>query len=172
MKKMIITIIILAIIFIGMVINRQIEQANEIKIEEIQLVENYMEKIYGWSEITNQALPEFDNLNEANTKWLWGIVRKNIEEEEITYETINEKVKELINSIINIFILVSFYIMIAGFGAYLEQEINLNSFIGSSILAVMCCILLKTNINGIVKINEILIPILIIVVLIIRNSKF
>ena len=84
----------------------------------------------------------------------------------------NEKVKELINSIINIFILVSFYIMIAGFGAYLEQEINLNSFIGSSILAVMCCILLKTNINGIVKINEILIPILIIVVLIIRNSKF
>lgn len=84
----------------------------------------------------------------------------------------NEKVKELINSIINIFILVSFYIMIAGFGAYLEQEINLNSFIGSSILAVMCCILFKTNINGIVKINEILIPILIIVVLIIRNSKF
>ena len=45
MKKMIITIIILAIIFIGMVINRQIEQANEIKIEEIQLVENYMEKM-------------------------------------------------------------------------------------------------------------------------------
>ena len=95
MKKMIITIIILAIIFIGMVINRQIEQANEIKIEEIQLVENYMEKIYGWSEITNQALPEFDNLNEANTKWLWGIVRKNIEEEEITYETINENGEEL-----------------------------------------------------------------------------
>ena len=84
----------------------------------------------------------------------------------------NEIVKELINSIINIFILVSFYIMIAGFGAYLEQEINLNSFIGSAILAVMCCILLKTNINGIVKINEILIPILIIVVLTIRNSKF
>mgnify|MGYP000049212428 FL=1 len=84
----------------------------------------------------------------------------------------NEKVKELINSIINIFILVSFYIMIAGFGAYLEQEINLNSFIGSAILAVICCILLKTNINGIVKINEILIPILIIVVLTIRNSKF
>ena len=102
MKKMIITIIILAIIFIGMVINRQIEQANEIKIEEIQLVENYMEKIYGWSEITNQALPEFDNLNEANTKWLWGIVRKNIEEEEITYETINEKVKELYGEELNI----------------------------------------------------------------------
>ena len=32
-----------------------------------------------------------------------------------------EKLKELINSIINIFILISFYVMIAGFGAYLEQ---------------------------------------------------
>ena len=84
----------------------------------------------------------------------------------------NEKIKELINSVINIFILVSFYIMIAGFGAYLEQEINLNSFIGSSILAILCVILFRTNINGIVKINEILIPILIIVVLVIRNSKY
>lgn len=41
-------------------------------------------------------------MNEANTKWLWGIVRKNIEEEEITYETINEKVKELYGEELNI----------------------------------------------------------------------
>lgn len=83
----------------------------------------------------------------------------------------NEKIKELINSIINIFILVSFYVMIAGFGAYLEQEVNLNNFIGSGILAILCIILFRTNINGIVKINEILIPILILVVLVIRNRK-
>ena len=62
--------------------------------------------------------------------------------------------------------------MIAGFGAYLEQEIKLNSFIGSTVLAILCFILFKTNINGIVKINEILIPILIIVVFVIRNSKY
>lgn len=84
----------------------------------------------------------------------------------------NERLKEFSNAIINIFILVSFYIMIAGFGAYLEQEINLNSILGSSILAILCFILFKTNINGIVKINEILIPILIVVVFCIRNSKF
>ncbi len=84
----------------------------------------------------------------------------------------NNKLKELTNSIINIFILVSFYVMIAGFGAYLEQEIKLNSFIGSAVLAILCFILFKTNINGIVKINEILIPILIIVVFVIRNSKY
>ena len=82
----------------------------------------------------------------------------------------NDKIKEFENAIINIFILVSFYIMIAGFGAYLKQEINLNSILGSSILAILCFILFKTNINGIVKMNEILIPILIAVVLGIRNK--
>ena len=82
----------------------------------------------------------------------------------------NDKIKEFANAIINIFILVSFYIMIAGFGAYLKQEINLNSILGSSILAILCFILFKTNINGILKINEILIPILIVVVLGIRDK--
>ena len=83
----------------------------------------------------------------------------------------NERLKEFSNAIINIFILVSFYIMIAGFGAYLEQEINLNRILGSSILAILCFNLFKTNINGIVKINEILIPILIVVVLGIRDKQ-
>jgi uncharacterized membrane protein YkvI len=83
----------------------------------------------------------------------------------------NKKIKEITNIIINIFILVSFYIMIAGFGAYLNQEFNLNRIIGSGILAILCLILFRTNIKGIVKINEILIPILIIIVILIRNSK-
>lgn len=83
----------------------------------------------------------------------------------------NEKINNITNSIINIFILVSFYVMIAGFGAYLQQELNLNSIIGSSILAILCLILFKTNVNGLVKVNEILIPILIIIVILIRNCK-
>ena len=84
----------------------------------------------------------------------------------------NKKVNNITNVIINIFILISFYIMIAGFGAYLQQEVDLNSIIGSSILAILCLILFKTNIKGLVKINEILIPILIIIVILIRNSKY
>ena len=83
----------------------------------------------------------------------------------------NEKINNITNSIINIFILVSFYVMIAGFGAYLQQELNLNSIIGSSILAILCLILFKTNVKGLVKVNEILIPILIIIVILIRNCK-
>ncbi len=83
----------------------------------------------------------------------------------------NEKINNITNSIINIFILVSFYVMIAGFGAYLQQELNLNSIIGSSILAILCLVLFKTNVNGLVKVNELLIPILIIIVILIRNCK-
>lgn len=84
----------------------------------------------------------------------------------------NEKVKNIINAIINAFVLVSFYIMISGFGAYMQQELSLNSIIGSSILAILCFILFKSNVNGLVKVNEVLIPILIIIVILIRNFKY
>lgn len=84
----------------------------------------------------------------------------------------NEKVKEITNIVINIFILASFYIMIAGFGAYLEQEFNLNSLIGSGILAILCIIIFKTNVKGFVKVNEILIPILIFIIFFMRNFKY
>ena len=90
----------------------------------------------------------------------------------LNYYIKNRKIKEVFNIIINIFILISFYVMIAGFGAYLQQEFNLNNIIGSIILAILCFILFKTNVNGLVKVNEILIPILIIVVILIRNCKY
>ena len=44
-----------------------------------------------------------------------------------------EKVLEIINIIINIFILITFYIMIAGFGGYLAETIKIPQIIGSSI---------------------------------------
>lgn len=84
----------------------------------------------------------------------------------------NKKIKLLINSIINIFILVTFYIMIAGFGAYLQQEYKIDITLGSAILSLLCFIILKSNVKGFVKSNEILIPILLIVITVIRNIKY
>ena len=84
----------------------------------------------------------------------------------------NNKIKLLINSIINIFILVTFYIMIAGFGAYLQQEYKIDITLGSAILSLLCFIILKSNVKGFVKSNEILIPILLIVITVIRNIKY
>lgn len=83
----------------------------------------------------------------------------------------SKRLKEIINTVVNIFILASFCIMIAGFGAYLEQKFKLNSIIGSGILAILCLLIFKTNIKGFVKANEILIPILIFIVILIRNYK-
>ena len=73
----------------------------------------------------------------------------------------NEKLKPIINMIINIFMLITFFIMIAGFGAYFEQELGINSLIGSTILAMACFIVFMTSVKGFVKVNELLVPILI-----------
>lgn len=70
-------------------------------------------------------------------------------------------IKYIINLIINTFILVTFFIMIAGFGAYFEQEFGINSLIGSTFLAIATFIIFMTSVKGVVKANEILVPILI-----------
>ena len=79
----------------------------------------------------------------------------------------NEKLTQLINIVVNAFMLVTFFIMIAGFGTYFTQQFGLNQLIGSSILALITYIILNTNVKGVVKASEIIVPILIILVIII-----
>ena len=78
-----------------------------------------------------------------------------------------ENVLEIINIIINIFILITFYIMIAGFGGYLAETIKIPQIIGSSILAIMCVIIMSKETKGIVKVSEIIVPILIVFIVVI-----
>ncbi len=75
----------------------------------------------------------------------------------------------IINTVVNVFLLITFYIMIAGFGAYFSQELNISNYIGSAILSIMCFASLMKNTNGVIKINTFLIPILIIFVIIIGS---
>lgn len=84
----------------------------------------------------------------------------------------NKKIKDISNIVVNIFIIASFYIMIAGFGAYLEQEVNINSILGSAILAGLCLIIFKTSVKGFINVNTVLIPVLITIITIIRYIKF
>ena len=79
----------------------------------------------------------------------------------------NEKVTNGINIIINILLLVTFYIMIAGFGAYFEQEIGVSKIIGSCVLAVMSGIVFFTSVKGVLKVSEFIVPVLIIFIVII-----
>ncbi len=73
--------------------------------------------------------------------------------------------KDIINNIISLFILITFFIMIAGFGAYFEEQLKINHLIGSSILAVICFFVFQKNVKGVVKVNEIIIPFLIIFII-------
>ena len=77
----------------------------------------------------------------------------------------NEKIIKIINIILNILLLASFYIMIAGFGAYFEQEIEINKIIGSLILVILCFLVFLTNVNGVLRVSEYIVPILIVSVI-------
>ncbi len=79
----------------------------------------------------------------------------------------NSKVTKITNIIINIALLETFYIMISGFGAYMEQEFEINKMISAFILAFICFIVFMTNIKGVTKINTIIVPLLIICIIII-----
>lgn len=88
-----------------------------------------------------------------------------------TYQELLEKIKIpvkirlILNAIINIFLLISFYIMVAGFSAYFYQEFNIPKIITSIIIVILCYITFMRNIEGIAKVNAIIIPILILIVL-------
>ncbi len=73
----------------------------------------------------------------------------------------DEKKLDIFNTIINIFILITFYIMIAGFGAYFEQQFHINSLVGSIMLAIICFMVFLKNVSGLIKVNQLLVPILI-----------
>lgn len=96
MRKMIVIIVILAIIFVGMIAYKKVVIKNSnIGIQEIEKIENYLNQIYMWKEVTKEALPCFEEINQADETWVWEAVKKNLEEYEITYEKIQEKGKEL-----------------------------------------------------------------------------
>ena len=75
------------------------------------------------------------------------------------------KGKKILYSFVNIFLLVSFYIMIAGFSAYFKQEFNVSPYISSTVICILIYLILTQKTNGIVKLNTILVPILIMIML-------
>lgn len=95
MKKLVAIICILLVIFIGMYINKSKSTQNRITASEVSKIEEYISKIYMWKEVTEEALPKFDNINDAPDLWTWEVVKKNLEDYELSYEEIVQKAKEL-----------------------------------------------------------------------------
>ena len=81
------------------------------------------------------------------------------------------KVKNILNIIINIFLLISFYIMIAGVTAYFKQEFDVPSIITAFIITGICYITFMKNIEGITKVSMKIVPILIIIIIIMSSFK-
>ena len=77
----------------------------------------------------------------------------------------NKHINKIINLIVNAFLLITFYIMIAGFGAYFLQELKIPMILGATLGAFVCYMIFNKNINGIVKVNEILVPVIIILII-------
>ena len=95
MKKLVAIICILLFIFVGMYVNRSKSNQNLITATEVEKVEEYISKIYMWKEITGDALPKFDNINDAPDVWTWEVVKKNLENYDLTKDEIQNKATEL-----------------------------------------------------------------------------
>lgn len=96
MKRLIAIILVLIIIFIGVCIYKGNSNKNKaVTAEEVDSIQNYISKIYMWKEVTGDALPKFDNINNAPDKWIWEVVKKNLGNSELTYDEITKKATEL-----------------------------------------------------------------------------
>lgn len=97
MRKMLIIIGILSVIFFGMIAYRKLAVKNSTTINagEVAQIQTYIEKIYLWKEVTDEALPTFNDINQASDKWIWEVVKNNLDDYDISLEEANQKVKEL-----------------------------------------------------------------------------
>lgn len=95
MKKLVAIICVLLVIFIGMYINKNKSTQKNVTADEVENIETYISQIYMWQEITEKALPEFDNINNAPDLWVWEVVKKNLEDYELSYDDIQQKAIEL-----------------------------------------------------------------------------
>lgn len=97
MRKILVIIVILLFIFVGMICYKKVAVAksSDIKANEVIQVEEAISKVYLWEEVTNEALPKFSNINNAEDKWIWEAVKNNLENYELEYDEIQLKAKEL-----------------------------------------------------------------------------
>lgn len=95
MKKLLVIIFILLIIFVSLYIYKTNSKKINVIPSNIEKIEEYISKLYMWSEITGDALPEFKNINDAPDLWIWEVVKKNLDNYEISYDGLQEKAKEL-----------------------------------------------------------------------------
>lgn len=91
--------------------------------------------------------------------------------------TVNSKHKKLnrcLHGIVNAFLVISFFIMIAGFSAYMKQEYQLPNYLSSTFFVLFCYLIFQKSLQGMTKINHYLVPLLLCLILYlgIRNIPY
>lgn len=77
----------------------------------------------------------------------------------------SRKINKFIHIIVNSFLLISFYIMIAGFSAYMEQAYKIPTYFSSTLFVLICYIVFQKSLQGMMKINSYLVPFLLLLIL-------
>lgn len=97
MKKLLVIITCLAIVLISMIVYRNLAvgTTNNVTIKEINDIQEYISNIYMWKEVTGEALPKFDDINQADDLWVWEVVNQNLEKFDLTYEDIQSTAKKI-----------------------------------------------------------------------------
>lgn len=92
--------------------------------------------------------------------------QKNIQnyEQFIDSFQVSKTIKNVIQIIMSIFLLISFYVMIAGFSAYFLQEWQIPTYIGTGIILLLCYKIFMGNIETLMKVNTLLVPILVLAI--------
>ena len=89
----------------------------------------------------------------------------------LNYIIKNKLIKIVLINIIDIFLIISFCIMVSGFSAFMYQEFNINIIIGFIFMLICSYCSFKKRSTGIIKINNILIPIIIFIIFFIVIKK-
>lgn len=69
------------------------------------------------------------------------------------------------NIVINTFLLITFYIMASGISTYFNQQLGVNKILSSILFSTICYFALKNNISGVTRINNVIVPILIFIII-------
>lgn len=77
----------------------------------------------------------------------------------------NQKINKFIHIIVNSFLLISFYIMIAGFCAYMQQAYKIPTYFSSLFFIIVCYVVFQKSLQGMMKINSFLVPFLLFLIL-------
>ena len=84
----------------------------------------------------------------------------------------NNEITQILKNIINIFLVISFWIMSTGFCTFFKQEMGIPLIVTAIINSIITYILLLKKVDGVIKLNLIVVPIMIIIIMFVSIKNY